>query len=404
MKKILIVGAGQEQAIAIGMAKELGFFVIACDQNPEAPGLAMADESAILDIKNVSSLLEIATKYKVDGIFTHAVEIPHIISQVAKKIHLPSLSPEVALRATNKLDRIKRLKECGIPCANFAFASDKDQLLLEAKKIGYPLIIKPIDSAGARGVQEVDSDEKLLLSYMEAIQFSDTKTVLLEEKMSGPEISTESLVYNGEIHTFAFADRNYLKKDIFYPFFVEDGINYPSTLSDKTKKDVYELVAQTIKALEIDFGAAKGDIIIDRGTPKIIEMAARTSGGWFSAGSIRIATGANVLKPLLQMAVGLNPDLSEVMAKYDLGCAQRYVIPVEEGVVTQISGLEEAIKVPGVEMYNFFMPKIGARVKKSTNHSERFGQIICTGATREEAIQRCEEAISKIKVTIEPRD
>jgi biotin carboxylase len=314
------------------------------------------------------------------------------------------LLPEVALRATNKLERIKRLKECGIPCANYAFASDEDQLLKEAKKIGYPLIIKPIDSAGARGVQEVDSEDRLVRSYAEAILFSDTKTVLLEEKLIGPEISTESLVFNNQIYTFAFADRNYLKKDLFYPFFVEDGINYPSSLDENLKNEVYKLVEKTIKALEIDFGAAKGDIIIDRGIPKIIEMAARTSGGWFSAGSIRVATGSNVLKPLLQMSVGLSPDLSEVKPKYNLGCAQRYIIPVEDGVVTEISGLDEAVQSPGVQMSNFFMPKIGSRIKKSTNHSERFGQIICTGSSREEAIKRCEEAILKIKIKITPMD
>ena len=404
MKRILIVGAGQEQAIAIGMAKDLGFFVVACDQNPEAPGLELADEKAIVDIKDVGSLLEIAVNHKVDGIFTHAVEIPHVISQVAKKLGLPGISPEIAFRATNKLERIARFKECGIPCANYAFASDPTQLLIEAKKIGYPLIIKPIDSAGARGVQEVGSEEQLLQSYAAAIQFSDSKIVLLEERLSGPEISTESLVYNNQIYTFAFADRNYIKKDLFYPFFVEDGINYPSMLSGKIKDDVYQLVERTIRCLEIDFGAAKGDIIIDNGIPKVIEMAARTSGGWFSAGSIRVATGINVLKPLLQMTVGLSPDLDEIKPKYDLGCAQRYIIPIEQGVITNISGMDEAINSTGVQMYNFFMPKVGDRIKKSTNHSERFGQIICSGASREEAIQRCETAISKIKISINSRD
>ena len=404
MKKILMVGAGQEQIIAIKQAKELGFFVVACDQNPTAIGFQAADIGAVVDIKNVSDLIKLAREYEVDGIFSHAVEIPHITSEVAQILNLPSISPEVAIRATNKLERIIRFKEYGIPCANFEFASSIDELRLRAKKIGYPLIMKPIDSAGSRGVQIVESDDQLANCYNDSISFSSTTTVLIEEKLSGPEVSTESLVYKDEVYTFAFADRNYARKEHFHPYFIEDGINYPTILNEEIQREVYDLVNKTIKALGIDFGPAKGDIIIDKGVPKVIEMAARTSGGWFSAGSIPIATGSNVLKPLLQMAVGDEPDLSSIAPKYDRGCSQRYIIPLEEGIVSEITGLEEAIKMPGVEMYTFFMPEIGKKIRKATNHAERFGQIICAGSSREDAMLKCEAAIAKIKIKIEQPD
>ena len=77
------------------------------------------------------------------------------------------------------------------------------------------------------------------------------KEVLLEEVLSGQEISTESIIYNGEITTFAFADRNYNKKEIFAPYFIEDGINFPSNLSDELKQKVLDLVEKTIRCLEI---------------------------------------------------------------------------------------------------------------------------------------------------------
>src|SRR6185369_2809096 len=391
--RILLVGAGTEQLLAIHQAKALGMYIVACDGNPEAPGLQQADVGLVVDIRSEDELSKVAAEYKVNGIFCHAVEIPQIIAKVAEKLNLPGLSPLVAERATNKYMRIRRLTECGIPCARFEVASCPAELNSKAEKIGFPLVLKPVDNAGSRGVRVVENAVDLLLAYETALTYSSTTDVLLEEVLSGPEISTESVVYEGTIHTFAFADRNYAKSSLYHPYFIEDGINFPSVIPSHLQRSVYSLVEETIRCLGIDFGAAKGDIIIDNGKPKIIEMAARTSGGWFGAGSIPLATGSNMLKPLLQMAVGAKPDLDALYPTKNLGCAQRYIIPVEEGIVTQITGVEAAVQMPGVEMYSMFLPAIGSKISKAKNHAERYGQIICTAATREQAAARCEAAI-----------
>jgi biotin carboxylase len=399
-KKILIVGAGLEQILAIREATKLGLKVAACDGNPSAPGFKEAEESHVLDIRNPEKLASLARRLQVDGIFCHAVEIPDVISHVAAELGLPGLNPSAAETATNKILRIRKLKEHEIPCAAFETVLSPAELFQKAERLGFPLVLKPVDSAGARGVRVVRSAVELEGAYQEAISYAHTKEILLEEVLSGPEISTESVVYNGEIKTFAFADRNYARSSFFFPYFIEDGINFPSELPDEIQTAVRQLVEKTINALGIDFGAAKGDIIFDRGVPKVIEMAARTSGGWFGAGSILIATGSNMLKPLIQMAVGDEPDLGALSSSRRLGCAQRYVIPREEGVVESVTGVEDAVSSPGVKLYNMFLPPLGARIRKATNHAERYGHIICTGRTREEAMELCETAISKIRINV----
>jgi len=400
IKKILILGAGLEQSLAIKEAKRLNYFVIACDSNPNAFGFQFSDISYVIDINNVDEIYLIGLKHNINGIFTHAVEIPHIVSKVAEKLNLPCLSFQKADRATNKSKRIERLTKCNIPCAKYIHVKNENSLLDSANKIGFPLVIKPIDNAGSRGVCLVEKESELKVAFEEAVRFSKIKEVLLEEVLNGPEISTESIVYNGKIHTFAFADRNYNKKEIFKPFFIEDGINFPSLISQELQTKILELVEKTIKCLEIDFGAAKGDIIIDNGIPKIIEMAARTSGGWFGAGSMYFATGANMLEPLIQMSVGDEPNMNSFEIKRNLGCAQRYIIPQVDGIVESIEGTDNLEKMPGVEMSVLFLPKIGEKIKKATNHAERFGQIICTAQTREEAIRLCENVIQKVKINL----
>jgi biotin carboxylase len=401
-KSILIVGAGIEQVLAIRQAKDLGLRVIACDGNPSAPGLQEGDIGRAADIKDEKLLAALAEEFNVDGIFCHAVEIPHIIARVAKKMNLPGLDPEIALRATNKVMRINRLTKCNIPCARFETSKNETKLNEKAERIGFPLVVKPVDSAGSRGVRIVESGDDLQDAYQTAMNYSGAKEVLLEELLAGPQVSTESLIYKGKVYTFAFADRNYSQS--YYPYFVENGINFPSVLPQNLQESICNLVEKTIICLGIDFGAAKGDIIVDKGQPKIIEMAARTSGGWFGAGSIPIATGINMLKPLIQMAVRDEPDLLSLSPTRMLGCAQRYIIPTEDGIYAGITGIEEALQIPGVSMSTFFPPHAGARIRKATNHAERYGQLICTGRTREEAIERCETAVAKIKIHLEKEE
>lgn len=400
MKKILILGAGIEQAIAIREAKMLNYFVIACDQNVNASGFEYADIFVVLDIHDAHAVLDVARRYQIDGIFCHAVEIPHIVAVVAEQLGLPGLSPQVARRATNKIERIIHLSENGIPCAAFEIVKNEDELEQKAAKIKFPFVLKPVDAAGARGVQLVECADNLHKAYVEAIQYSRARQVLLEEVLYGPEVSTESVVYKGKIHTFALADRNYANARKFRPFFIEDGINYPTELSSDLQEAIHSLVEKTITTLGIEFGAAKGDIIIDKGIPKIIEMAARTSGGWFGAGSIPAATGSNMLKPLLQMSVGDEPDVEALKATRNLGCAQRYIFPPDNGLVMGVSGFDDALKMPGVVMSEFFLPVVGETINPVTSHADRFGQIICTAATRSAAIKLCETAISKIKITM----
>ena len=397
-KRILILGAGLEQEIAIVQAKLLNYFVIACDSNPLAPGLRIADKVEVCDITNVEEILNIAKLENADGVFCHGVEIPHVVSQVTSALNLPGLEPEVAKICLNKSERIMALRKAGIPVADFAVVDDEHQLFDVAVKFGYPLVLKPVDNAGSRGVQTVFRKENLLAAYKDAMRFTNNLKVIFEKLLEGPQISTETFVYNGQSKTFAFADRNYNNDDFFAPYFIEDGINFPSFLPSNLQSETTKLVEKTISVLGIKFGAAKGDVIIHDGAPHIIEMASRTSGGWFSAGSIRIATGVNALKPLIQISVGEEPDLEQLRPSKNLNCAQRYWIPKQNSIFHSVSGLELINSMPGVEMFQSFFPEQGAIFEKARNHSHRYAHVICTGETREEAILRAENAIAAIQV------
>lgn len=109
-KTILLLGAGQEQCLAIDEAKLLGYRVVAVDANADAPGLKIADLGLVADIRDVQALISIGRTHKIDGVFCHAVEIPDVVADIAKALDLSGLSPEIARLCTHKNSRIAALK------------------------------------------------------------------------------------------------------------------------------------------------------------------------------------------------------------------------------------------------------------------------------------------------------
>lgn len=397
-RAILLVGAGVEQVSAIQLAQALGLSVVAVDGSPAAPGLVLANEGFCLDIRDVDALAALAKEKEVAGVFSHAVEIPHIVATVCERLGLPGLAPEVAWRATNKLLRYQCFQEYGVPCPLFRVARSVEDAMAQAPSLGYPFVMKPLDCAGARGVRLVHSLDDIKEAFHWTMQFSREQVVLLEEYLEGPEISTESVIVDGRIVTTGFADRNYQKKRIFDPYFIEDGHTIPSCIAQTDRRAVLYVIEQAIRALGINWGVAKGDVILTERGPVVFEMAARTSGGRFCADMVPLATGVQILKPLIQMAVGDPVDQGDLEPTFHRAAAQRFIFP-SPGEILSIEGIARARRLPGI--YDVVLRpdvRVGGVIKPFTHHGDRIGHVIASGETREEAVARAEEAVRTIQI------
>jgi len=397
-KRLLLVGAGQEQIAAIQAAHDLDLFVIAVDGNPRAPGLSLADQGICGDIRNIEYLIQLGKTEHIHGVFSHAVDLPHVVGAVAQQLHLPGLDPELAVRATNKWRRYQCLESHGVPCPKFGLVHSVDEARGVADELGYPVVVKPLESAGARGVSQVNDVEELDAAFRCALQFSHVPSVLVEEFQEGEEISTESVIVDGRIVTTGFADRNYALKDRFAPYFIEDGHTIPSVLSFDQQTRIVAVVEDAIRALGIYWGVAKGDVILGESGPAIFEMAPRTSGGRFCSDMVPLATGVKILPVLLSMAVGNGVSGEDLRPKFSRGAAQRFMFP-EPGDIVGIHGMVQARSLPGV--YDVVLREdmtVGSLVPPVTNHSDRIGHVIAFGTTRKEAVRNAEQAIHTIRI------
>ncbi|BCV57411.1 ATP-grasp domain-containing protein [Shewanella algae] len=403
-KHLLIVGAGIEACEGIRIAKSMGLKLIIADGNPTAPGLAMADWSIIESTYNGEGILAKVQQLMekgvgVDGVIAMCADVPLSVAIVSNALGLPGLSLESAFWVSDKLAMKTRLAAQGVPIPHFADVSDISTLHERALAIGFPLIIKPVDSRGARGVQLIESIDKLKQAWSLAAKESPTDRVMLEEYLAGPQFSTETLIDNGRCHTLGFADRNYEWLERTKPFIIENGGEAPTGVSSEIKAEVIAMVEKAAAALNINQGVAKGDMVYTSQGAKVIEIAGRLSGGFFSTTQIPLATGVNFVEKAIKLALGEPLTDAEVTPNNQQAVAIRY-LDLPQGKVKMISGEADARAVQGVEMLKLFIAP-GDIIQPIANHTQRAGFAIACADDKQSAIDRAYDALSKIQVVYE---
>ncbi len=393
---MLIIGGGVFQVPAIKTAKSMALKVVVTDYNPEAEGMLLADYPIEVSTRNINLTVNIAKQFHrscpLDGVMTVGTDASQTVAAVADALNLPGIPFEVAERATDKIKMRQVLKEKGVPVPDFRPIWTLEECQQAIQDMPLPLVIKPCDNMGARGVRKIERLDDLISAFREAKEASISGKLILEEFMEGPELSLDALVFEGSIHITGVADRIIERA----PYFVEIGHTLPSALPEKQQSRAVAVFKQAIFALGIDIGAAKGDIKITPEGPKIVEIAARLSGGWMSAYTYPLSTGVNLYKAAIQIALGETP--TDLKPKTSLVSAERSLFPLP-GKILSIRGVEEARKIKGVKEI-ILMKEAGDMAEEPRSNLGKVGYVITVGKTREEAIRINDLAREILKIEI----
>ncbi len=404
-KTLLIISGGTEAVPGIRLAAGRGLNVVVSDIAPDAPGFAFAHDRLIASTYNVEETVMAAKKYHqsvrpIDGVMCMAADVPGTVAAVADALGLPGLTMEAARLSSNKLEMKQVFAEKGIPIPWFREVHSLPHLQQTVADHGLPLVIKPIDSRGARGVLRITPRVDLDFAFKHSREHSPCCRVMVEEFLEGPQISTESVLLEDADFTPGFIDRNYDYLERFAPYMIEDGGQQPTTLSLQDKEAVTRLGEAAGRALGIVNGIAKGDLVLTAQGPKVIEIAARLSGGWMSSHQIPLATGIDLVGAAIKLALGekVNPDHLE--SRYSRGVAIRYFFP-EPGRVVKISNTKEFEQVDWVARLAFFVGP-GDILEAVSDHTRRAGFVITTGETRDQALVRARQVIETIEIETIP--
>lgn len=408
MKKcLLFVGGGVETLPGVRLARAMGLEVAVSDGNPKSPCLAEADYPLLASTYDPAGTVAAARAFvrnrrPLDGVLCLAVDVPHTVAAVAAALGLPGVSLETARLAMDKLAMKARLAADGIPVPFFAAVTGPGDLRAAIDRHGPDLVIKPVDSRGARGVQRLARAADLDAAYGEARRHSPTGRVMVERFLPGPQVSTESLVLDGVAHTPGFSDRNYEFLDRFAPFIIENGGELPSVLPGDVQDAVRALVDRAAASLGVRQGVVKGDIVVSEGKPYVIELATRLSGGYFCSHEIPSSTGVDFLGAAIRLSLGETVSPGELVPAFSRGVAQRWIF-ADPGEIVAIDGVEAARDVPGV-FYLELRARPGDLVAPINCHPARLGVVMAAAPSREAAVAAAEAAVAAIVVTTRPTD
>lgn len=396
----MIIGGGLLQLPAILTAKKMGLQVIVTDYNPNAPGMKDADIPIIMSTRDFEGSVRVARAQNkltpIHGVLTVGTDASMTVAAVANALGLPGIKFEDAEAATNKIKMRMRFKEHGVPSPKFLPVWSLADVKKACKILDFPVVIKPSDNMGARGVMRIDNLNQISEGFHFAKEASPSGEIIVEEYMEGHELSIDAIIFNDEINITGVADRI-----IEYPpYFVETGHTMPTSMPEETVKEACEIMKHGIHALGISIGAAKGDIKITSSGIMIGELAARLSGGFMSAYTYPLSSGVDLMRAAIEVALGQEPgNIEPVMNRVSI---ERAII-TKPGIVKKINGLEEALKVPFVDEL-FLNVKQGDRVTAPTSNVEKAGNIIATADTlkeAEDAVARCKELLN-IEIIDEP--
>jgi len=406
-KALLVLGGGIDQVFMIKTTKEMGYLTVCVDGNPDAPGLKLSDHSKVISYTEVNDIINYCLNLlkqgiNLSGVTTMGSDIPHIISQIASFFKWIGPSTETGQWTTNKFKMKSRLKEKNIPIPRFGLVETKNDIhKLRETWDANDVIIKPTDRSGSRGVYLISQYQDLDIAFNYVKKYSLNNQIILEEYVPGLQISTETIIHEGKSITAGFAERVYSDTKGLYPNILENGGWLPSNVTKNIHKKVCTLVEDAARALKIDNGVAKGDVVIckKRG-PLIIEMAARLSGGDFSESLIPLSTGINYVRTAIQVALGeKNINLALLKSSSHDFVANRYFF-VRPGIFEGISGLNLFLHDPEVKKLELNY-KIGSQLPIIDSHATRTGVFIIKAKNKKLVEAKIRQIYETVKFKID---
>ncbi len=377
MKKIVIIGASELQNPLILKAKEMGFETHVFAWQDGSIGERTADHFYPVSIVEKDEILEKCRDIKPDAVATIASDLANItVNYLARNLGLTTNSENSILISTNKYEMRGAFKAAGIPTPAFYRIGESDSIekLLSMR---LPVIVKPTDRSGSRSITKLENFDGLEAAVSRAINDSFEKKAIVEEYIEGNEYSFECISFEGHHHFLAVTK----KYTTGAPHFIETGHIQPSDLDDNTIERVKKVIFKALDALEIRYGASHSEFKVDEnGNINIIEIGSRMGGDCIGSDLVRLSTGYDFVKMVIQTAQGQQPTFEKVCEPK--AAAIKFIFSQED--------LEQYNNVKTNHPEALYRSSdIELKQAKVVDSSSRFGFYIVTANEKEEAIKLC---------------
>lgn len=323
MERLCIIGANEFQDRLVQKARQLGYETHVFAWEDGAVAKENADFFYPVSITEKEEILQISKKINPSGVLSIASDLAvPTVNYVAESLGLSSNSQSCVEVTTNKYCMRQKLAESGFEVPRFIRVCKEDYLeKLESieTEIKFPLIVKPADRSGSRGVNKLNSKEKLQSFIEEAMEESLSGEVIVESYIDGEEYSCESVSQDGEHYCLQLTK----KYTTGAPMFIERGHIEPAQFKEDVKTRIFEYIKKVITALGIRNGASHAEFKIGKDEKiQLIEIGSRMGGDFIGSDLVYYSTGIDYIKAVIDVAVGKKLDIEPQSREHSLSAVK----------------------------------------------------------------------------------
>ena len=390
MKKLLLLGGSRYILPIIEAARKLGVYVITCDYLPNNIAHKYSDEYINVSIIDKDAVLEVAKQHNVDGIMSFACD-PGVLTAayVAEKMGLPSCgSYESVAILQNKGKFREFLAQNGFNVPNAKGYKNIDDALRQTDYFNWPVIVKPTDSAGSKGVTKVTKPEELEESIKYALSFSHSNEFIIEDflEKKGESSDSDGVSVDGELKFVSFSSQRFDEK-CENPY-TPSAYSWPSTISQEHQKDLRSELQRLLKLLKMRTSVYNIEVReCTNGKAYIMEVSPRGGGNRLSE-MLKYATGVDLVENSVRAALGM--EIVGVEQKDYNGCWAEVILHSQTSGIFKELCVSDAIKKNIVEEDLWI--KSGTTVGGFSGANEAIGTLVIKFETQEEL----EKVISNI--------
>lgn len=394
-KKLLILGGTSISRQIVYAAHEIGLDVYVTDYNEDSPCKKIAEKSFMVSCTDVDAVVQLIKDEKIDGVIMGYADVlmPSYV-EICRKAGLPCYANLHAIEVT--ADKAK-FKACcrmhNIPVVPEYSFNDVEQ-----GNVTYPLIVKPVDNSGARGIYICHNKKDFDRFYPETLKYSPSKHILIERYINCNEATVFYYMHKGEIYLLGVSDRHMLKfsdKLLRLPI----GYTFPSVNTEDFIKNENENIKTMFHSLGMDEGMAFIQCFNENGKYVVYEMGYRLTGS-IEQHLMEHAYGFNHLKAILKFAVGDNIDIVPLLSK-KIGEAimANVTLLLSEGTISHYEGEDDVMNIPGVLHIHKSYP-IGKVIDDSLiGRLAQVGiRVLLYADNREELLKRMDKVKNTLKV------
>ncbi len=301
MKKLAIIGASYLQRPLVEKAYKMGLETHVFAWRKGEMVSDIATRFYPISILEKDQILRQCKKIGIDGITSIASDIAmNTVNAIANELGLTGNSPESTLISTDKHEMRLALHKGGVSCPRFELYTKPE--FKDKGQLEFPVIVKPADRSGSRGVTKVTAPDQVNQALEKALKYSISGKAIVEEFILGQrEFSVEMISFRGQHHFIAITD----KVTTGEPYFVETEHHQPANIDDKLKEKIIWEVKKGLDTLKIEYGASHSEVLLtENGQVRIVEIAGRMGGELIGSDMVHLSTGYDFVKGTIEVALG----------------------------------------------------------------------------------------------------